>query len=146
MKQLTKTQNIFHKLKDIAIRHNISSIYAFGSRSKEIAALIKGEPFIVNYPISDVDIGVQPVHGYRHKTKEKVCLTLDLENLFQAHRIDLVVLTEASAFLALDIIKGELIFCTNYDDQAEQELYFLRMAGDLAYFERQRRSQILWEG
>ena len=113
MKELTKTQNIFHKLEDIAIRHNISSIYAFGSRSKE---------------------------------KEKFCLTLDLENLFQAHRIDLVVLTEASAFLALDIIKGELIFCTNYDDQAEQELYFLRMAGDLAYFERQRRSQILWEG
>jgi uncharacterized protein len=66
--------------------------------------------------------------------------------LFGAARVDLVVLPEADAFLALDVIRGELIYCRDFDQQAEDELYILRKAGDLAYFEKERRKLILTGG
>jgi hypothetical protein len=75
-----------------------------------------------------------------------VRLTIDLEDLFGADRVDLVILPEASAFLALEAIQGELLYCEDEDDQAEYELYVLRRAGDLAPFERERREMILGGG
>ena len=51
-----------------------------------------------------------------------------------------MVLPEASPFLALDVIKGELIYCNDPDLQAEDELYVLRRAGDLAYYEKKTKT------
>jgi len=72
-----------------------------------------------------------------------VRLTIDLEDLLGVCRVDLVILSEASPFLALDVISGEQLYSPDLDRAAEYELYILRRAGDLAYFERQRRKQIL---
>lgn len=131
------------ELKILAERYNLAAIYAFGSRAVEIANRAKGEPLNTYSPESDVDIGVQPAYGHKLTAKEKVRLTIDLEDVLQVERIDLVVIPEVGPFLALDIIQGELIYCKNLDEQAENELYVLRVAGDLAYYERQRRNQIL---
>jgi hypothetical protein len=57
--------------------------------------------------------------------------------------VDLVVLPEADPFLALDVIRGELLTCADADAQAEDELYVLRRAGDLARFARERWRLIL---
>jgi len=73
-------------------------------------------------------------------------IILALEALFGVKRVDLVVLPEAGPYLALDIIRGELIYCRDPDQQAEDELYILRRAGDLAYFEKERRKMILAGG
>jgi hypothetical protein len=73
-------------------------------------------------------------------------ITQALEDFFQVKRVDLVILSEAPPFLALDIIKGELIYCSDPHRQAEDELYVLRRAGDLAYYERKRRQQIIEGG
>jgi hypothetical protein len=73
-------------------------------------------------------------------------LTLALEDLFGVGRVDLVVLPEAGAFLALDIIRGEILYCRDFDQQAEDELYVLRRAGDLSYFQRERIRTVLNEG
>jgi SNF2 family DNA or RNA helicase len=56
---------------------------------------------------------------------------------------DVVVLDEANPFLALDVIRGELLYCEDADEQAEYDLYVLRRATDLEPFERQRIRQIL---
>ena len=61
-------------------------------------------------------------------------------------RVDLVVLPEAGAFLALAVVSGELLYCDNSTEQAEYELYVLRRAGDLLPFERARRELILSQG
>lgn len=132
------------KLKTIAKKYNLAAVYAFGSRSAEISSRIRGEPFDSHFLGSDVDIGVQPAKGHKLTVKEKVQLTIDLEGLLQVPRIDLVVIPEAGPFLALDIVQGELIYSKDLDEQAEHELYVLRRAGDLAYYERQRRNQILF--
>jgi hypothetical protein len=57
--------------------------------------------------------------------------------------VDLVVLSEASAFLALEVIQGEILYEVDPDRTAEYELYVMRRAGDLALFERERVEQIL---
>jgi hypothetical protein len=58
-------------------------------------------------------------------------------------RVDLVILGEADPFLALDIIRGELLYCADKDVEAEEELHVLRRAGDLAPYARERWKQIL---
>jgi predicted nucleotidyltransferase len=131
------------QLKAIAIRYNITEVYAFGSRAAEIARRLAGEVAPPASPESDVDIGVQPAKGCRLTARDRVGVAVDLEDLLGARRVDLVVLSEADPFLALDVIRGELLFCADKDAQAEQELYVLRRAGDLAPYARERWKQIM---
>jgi predicted nucleotidyltransferase len=134
------------RLAKIARRFKIANVYVFGSRSAEITARLRGQRFPAVSPGSDVDIGVEPRTGVPLASRERVRLTIELEDLFDAARVDLIVLSEAPPFLALDVIRGELVYCEDPDQQAESELFVLRRAGDLAPFERQRRKMILEEG
>jgi predicted nucleotidyltransferase len=130
-------------LSKVAGRYGLTAIYAFGSRSQEVAARLQGRIPAHSHPDSDLDIAVQPLPGRSLSAQEKVEICLTLEDLFEVRRVDLIVLKEAKPFLALDIIKGELLYCDDLDRQAEEELFVLRRAGDLAYFERERREMIL---
>jgi len=132
------------KLKNIANHYKIIAIYAFGSRAAEIAARVRGEFSNCRHSGSDLDIGIQLAKRHKLSAREKVQLTIALEDLFQEKRVDLLVISETEPFLALEIIRGELIYCEDFDAQAELELFVLRRAGDLAYYEKQRRHQILF--
>jgi predicted nucleotidyltransferase len=134
------------QLHPLADRYRLAVIYVFGSRAGEIASRLEGKEAPVVALQSDVDVGVQPEKGERLSSEDRVELTLALEDLFGARRVDLVVLPEADAFLALDIIRGEILFCRDFDQQAEDELYVLRRAGDLSYFQRERIQMVLNEG
>src|SRR2546425_4334817 len=131
----------------------IDAIYVFGSRAREIyRRAAKGFDDVGSNregsgksaaEESDVDIDVQLRRGSRLSARERVELAIALEDLLGVARVDLVILQEADPFLALDIIKGELLYCGDPDSQAEYELYVLRRAGDLAPFEYERRRQVL---
>lgn len=41
-------------------------------------------------------------------------IALALEKLFGVKRVDLVVLPEADAFLSLDILRGEILYCRDF--------------------------------
>ena len=130
-------------LSKLSKQYGLTDIYVFGSQAVEAASFIQGNgPSFLN-PEGDVDVGVQALPGKRLSAQDRVKITLALEDLFQVKRVDLVVLSEAPPFLALDIIKGELIYCDDPYRQGEDELYVLRRAGDLAYYERKRRQQII---
>lgn len=134
-----KKTEIKKSLEQIAARYHLEAIYAFGSRSHEIRALKDDKPVTASLPRSDVDIGVTPMEGSYLSAREKARLAADLEDLFEVTRVDVVILPEAGPFLALDVIRGELLYSADADKQAEYELYVLRRAGDLAYYERQKR-------
>jgi predicted nucleotidyltransferase len=134
------------ELGELAERYHLSAVYVFGSRAREIAARIDGLPVPESAPESDLDVGIQPELGRRLTARDRVELALALADLFAVKRVDLVMLPEAKPFLALEVVKGELLYCSDYDQQAEDELYILRRAGDLAYFEKERRRLILEEG
>ena len=135
------------RLAGIARRHGAADLYVFGSRATWIAARIGGiSPPGPEPSDSDVDIGVRPRRGALFLAEDRVSLTLALEELLGVDRVDLVVLPEAGAFLALAAVSGELLYCDDPTEQAEYELFVLRQAGDLLPLERERRDLILRGG
>ena len=127
-------------LRDILRRYRLTAVYVFGSRTAEIAACATDGPARsagapqAAHPHSDVDIGVQPTRGERLSAEQRVRLVLELEDLFAVARVDLVVLSEANAPLAAEVVRAELLVCADPDEEAESQLYYLRRAGDLAPF------------
>jgi predicted nucleotidyltransferase len=131
------------ELKAIVVRYNLAALYVFGSRAGEVARQLAGEIIAPVQPGSDVDIGVRPASGLRLSARDRVRLAADVEDLLGVGRADLVILTEVDPFLALDVIRGELLYCADKDAEAEEELHVLRRAGDLAPYARERWDQIL---
>jgi len=130
---------------DIARQYNLVALYAFGSRAAEVAARVAGKGVVVAFPSSDVDIGALPARGHRLTAQDRVRLAIALEDVLDVDRVDLVVLPEASPYLALDVVCGELLCVTDPDAEAAYQLYVLRRAGDLAPLERERRRMLLEE-
>jgi hypothetical protein len=93
-----------------------------------------------------VDIAVLPDVQVVLSAREKVEISLELEELLGAPRVDLVILPEADPFLALNIVRGELLYANDLDRQARHELYVLRRAGDLIPFKKERIRMIMEEG
>ena len=124
----------------------MESAYVFGSRAGEIRHFLngKGEPLIPAH--SDVDIGVKIKRGVSLKVREKVQLGIELEDLFNVNRVDLLVISEVDPFVAANIVRGERIYCEDEDRADEYDLYILRRAGDLIYLERKRMALALGEG
>jgi predicted nucleotidyltransferase len=107
----------------------ILGLYLFGSRARGDAT-----------EQSDVDVGV--LFRQAASLRDVLLLGDALERRLRLP-VDLVDAGHASAFLALDIIRGERVACADPDRCDEFELYVMRRAGDLAPFERERRRLLL---
>lgn len=107
----------------------VLAVYVFGSR-------IDGSA----HAGSDLDLAV--LFTQRVPVMERLEMEDRLEKRLD-HRVDLVDLGRANAFLALDVIRGERIYCTDSTRGDEFDLYVLRRAGDLEPFERERRRMAL---
>jgi len=129
------------KIEQIAKKYRVKAFYVFGSRSAEIFQAIQNDTLEKQTSQSDVDIGV--VTHSPFSIDEKVSLTLELEKIFNEPRVDLVILQEADAFLAANIIRGERLYAEDSYLADEYELFVLRRAGDLADLERERMAMIL---
>ena len=112
-----------------ALNHAVRAVYLFGSQS---AGSARSD--------SDVDLGVL------YRTRQPLATTLWLEEECEraiGTKVDLVDASRAGAFLALEIVRGERIFCREPTETDRFELYVLRRAGDLLPFERQRQALLL---
>jgi predicted nucleotidyltransferase len=107
----------------------ILALYLFGSRARHEET-----------EHSDVDVGVL---FHQEQTLRDVLLLEDALERRLGLKVDLVDAGRASAFLALDVIRGERVYCTDEDRCDEFDLYVMRRAGDLAPFERERRRLLL---
>jgi predicted nucleotidyltransferase len=130
-------------LGSICDRYGIDALYVFGSRAAEAARAMKAERPLTDSTGSDVDIGVLPRQDCSLDPAAKVRLMAELEDAFGIGRVDLVSLTEAPPFLALEIVRGELLYEADPDRVADYELFVLRRAADLAPFERERVQSVL---
>jgi predicted nucleotidyltransferase len=104
---------------------SVIALYLFGSRSNGTAKAA-----------SDLDLGV--LAG----TPLPLAELVDLQQRFQevaAFSVDLVDLRTSEAYLALDIVRGDRIYCRDGQVADEFELFVMRRAGDLEPFERERR-------
>lgn len=134
------------QLQNICKRYHVESLYVFGSRAGEIRHFLnsKGKPLISAH--SDVDIGVKMKRGVSLNVREKVRLGIDLEDLFNVNRVDLLVISEVDPFVAANVVRGERIYCEDEYVADEYDLYILRRAGDLIHLERERMALALREG
>jgi predicted nucleotidyltransferase len=112
-----------------AVDPRILALYLFGSRSRREET-----------EHSDADVGV--LFDRDVPLRERLLLEDDLERRIGL-AVDLVDAGRADPFLALDVIRGERIVCSDPDRCDEFELYVMRRAGDLAPFERERRRLLL---
>jgi len=130
-------------LRAVAGQFGIDALYGFGSRAAEAWSFVEGRgAFDATHP-SDLDLAALPAIGRRWDAADRVALADALERVFTALRVDLVVLPEAPALLALAAVSGELLYVRDAHREAEYQLYVLRRAGDLAPFERERREHLL---
>jgi predicted nucleotidyltransferase len=135
------------RLEEICREHGIDALYAFGSRAAELAKCVREGAALDERSRSDIDLAVLPRPGHRLSARARVALTTALEDaLGAAVPVDLAMLPEAGAALALEIIQGELLLTTDPVREAEYELFVLRRAGDLAPLERERRRVVLAGG
>jgi len=95
-------------LNQIAERFELAIIYAFGSNAGEVLGWLEYErsEFSISSS-SDVDIGVKPYEEKQLSVKEKVHITMALEDLFAVRKVDLIIIPEVDPFLAANIIWGE---------------------------------------
>ena len=133
------------ELARISERYGLAAFYAFGSRAKEVAALIQLKSDSLVESNADIDIAVLPDFRNLLSAREKVEIVLELEDLFGVYRVDLVILPEADPFLAVNAIRGVRIYCNDDHRADEYDLYILRRAGDLIPLERERISIIMEE-
>ncbi len=139
---------IAEKLQCMARRLGLADIYAFGSQARvalEQLNATRCDPLRFA-PNLDLDIGVRPFYGVHLTARQRVDLALELEDLFSVPRVDLVLLPEADPYLALEIVRGELLYTADADEEARYQLFVLRRAADLARFQRERIRMILEEG
>jgi len=134
---------IQQQLGDLCKRFNVDILYAFGSRAAEAKASVRNNVALDRSLKSDLDIAVKSRADVRLSLGDKVNFTQRLEDIFDISRIDLIDLRQADTFLALDIVKGEVLYSRDDDVEAEYELFVLRRAGDLAHYARGRWNQIL---
>ncbi len=102
--------------------------------------MIEGERRSLAPGSSDLDLGARAAALGVLSARDKAALSVALEELFGAPRVDLVMLGEADPFLAANIIRGERLYCEDEYATDEYELYILRRAGDLAPLEHERLS------
>ena len=129
------------KLKRLAERYGIQIIYAFGSRAREALEMAEGKRESFSPGPSDLDIGIKPERKLR--VEEKVEIALALEDIFDVHRVDLVVIPEVEIYLAFKAVTGELLYARDTVYEAEYQLYIMRKAADLLPHEKERQRMIL---
>ncbi|MBI5842088.1 MAG: nucleotidyltransferase domain-containing protein [Chloroflexi bacterium] len=130
-------------IEQLCRKYQVKALYVFGSRSADMLHAINNDTYQLASSQSDLDIGVLTHSPF--SIESKVNLTLELEAVFNAPRVDLFILQEADTFLAANIIRGERIYAEDTYLADEYDLFVLRRAGDLAELERQRMAMILQE-
>jgi len=135
------TSAMREQIQKLASRYQIQIIYAFGSRAKEALAIMEGEILSFSAGPSDLDLGIKS--SKLLSVEEKVKIAIFFEDLFHLSRVDVVVIPEVPALLALEIVTGEILYVHDPAYEAEYQLYIMKRAADLLPHERTKQAMIL---
>ncbi len=122
--------------------HGLSSVYAFGNHATIAAQWLQGETCDSKLDLSELNLAATTEADVELSTQEKTRLETEFEALFGFGRVRLVMLWELDSLPAVDVIRGELLYCADPDQQARDELYILGRAADAAIFHRKSLADI----
>ena len=136
-------KDIRFKIDELAHKYSLSIIYVFGSRAREVVDTVNGvtPKLIQKQGGSDIDIALLPFKLL--SIDQKVMIATEFEDLFGAHRVDVVVLPETSPFLAYEAVTGELLYARDADEEAKYQLYIINRAADLFPHQKDRFNILL---
>jgi predicted nucleotidyltransferase len=114
-------------------RHGVAAVYLFGSRADDGKRVLAGDP--VPTAASDLDVGVlfaDPSFHPRLLTR----LQVDLDEVFDPLRVDLVPLQRLDALFQFEAIDGHRVAAPDPLAADEYELLVMRRAAELLPIER----------
>ncbi len=121
-------------LETVSRRHGLNAVYLFGSRSDCGRRLLEGE----HQPAggSDLDVGVV-FRDPDFDPRALSALLVDLEEVFQPLRVDLVPLQRLDALFQYEAINGHRVAALDPMAADEYELVVMRRAAELLPIERE---------
>ena len=123
------------KLTALCEEHELLSVYLFGSRSEDGLAVLRGET--AEAAGSDLDVGVVYRGRDEPDFRRTGALQVELEDLFEPLRVDLVPLQKVDAlfqFRAMD--QGHRVAAPDSTRADFYELYVMRRASELLPIQR----------
>ena len=126
-------------LERLCRENRVAAAYLFGSRQDDGLRLLAGEA--VSGRGSDLDIGVY-FQGPQPAVWDFTQLQLDLEDLFEPLRVDLVPLERVDAIFQARAIDGHRIFAADSTASDLYEIYVLNRAADLLPYQRAREREL----
>jgi predicted nucleotidyltransferase len=114
--------------------HGILAVYLFGSRADEGLGLLQGKA--VSREGSDLDVGVvfrEPLRNPRVLSS----LQVELEDIFEPLRVDLVPLQRVDALFQFSAIDGHRVAAIDPDEADRYELVVMNRAAELLPIQRQ---------
>ena len=125
-------------LADIAHRYRLDLVYAFGSQADAVMALVTKGTAPTRPIHSDADIGVvfagglPPAGRERGITYARLCL--ELSDLLDPFKVDLVFLQENHSVFQAEAIKGHCLYASSLEVRERYEEMILRRAADFRPF------------
>lgn len=125
-------------LADVAQRYGLDFVYAFGSQADMTAALVTTGALPSRPTRSDGDIGVVFAGGLPPAGRERAVtyarLHLELSDLLEPLRVDLVFLQEDHSVFQAEAIKGHCLHAASPDVRERYEEMTVRRAADFRPF------------
>lgn len=122
------------RLDRICHQHGLLAVYLFGSRADDGLRILRGET--VPREGSDLDIGIV----FREPSRDPAGLSylqVDLEDVFEPLRVDLVPLQRVDALFQFSAIDGHRVAVTDSYGADRYELYVMSRAEELLPIQRQ---------
>lgn len=110
------------------------ALYLFGSRADDGLRLLRGEE--VSGEGSDLDVGIV----FRSLPQDLSVLSrlqVELEEIFEPLRVDVVPLHQVDALFQYSTIEGHRVAATDEDEADRYELIVMNMATELLFIQRQ---------
>jgi predicted nucleotidyltransferase len=120
-------------LNHLSEESGLLAVYLFGSRADDGLRLLRGEE--VSPEGSDLDIGIV----FRGPLEDLWILSrlqVDLEDIFEPLRVDVVPLQRVDALFQFSAIDGHRVAATDSHELAEYELLVMSQAADLLPIQR----------
>ena len=119
--------------------NGLLAVYLFGSRADDGLKLLRGEA--VAGEGSDLDVGVVFPFG-AGSLREVVRIEIELQEVLEPLRVDLVPLDRVDSLFQAKIIDGHRIFAADSTQANLHELLVMRRAADLLPQQRQRELEL----
>lgn len=121
-------------LERVCETHGLLAVYLFGSRADDGLRLLQGEE--VSKDGSDIDVGIV----FRRPLQDIWLLSglqVELEDIFEPLRVDVVPLQRVDALFQFSAIDGHRVAVTDQHEADEYELLVMNRAADLLPIQRQ---------